>query len=92
MQKITVEITVEIRLFDPKINKPRPSEDDITFSEDVCIIDENNLHGVACFNFEDMEWMFHTDTLVDYNEEGAETKWRWYYPPLKDTDIEFETI
>lgn len=23
---------------------------------------------------------FKTDTLVDYNEEGAETKWKWYYP------------
>lgn len=50
------------------------------FSVDVCIIDEKGVHGLAYFNFDTDEWSFHTDTLVDYNEEGAETKWWWYYP------------
>lgn len=85
MQKLNVEIT----LFDPEINRPKPSEDDITFSEDVCIIDEDNLHGVGYYSFEDNEWKFHTDTLVDYNEPGAKTKWRWYYPPLSNSNVEF---
>lgn len=80
---------VVVRLFDPKKNKPRPSKDDITFSEDVCIIDENNVQGVAYFCFESMQWRFHTDTLVDYDEPGNETKWMWYYPPVDAKMIGF---
>jgi len=79
--------SVVVRLFDPKKNKPRPSKDDITFSEDVCIIDENDVHGLAYFCFESMQWRFHTDTLVDYDEIGAETKWKWYYPVVSAKDV-----
>lgn len=81
--------SVVVRLFDPKKNKPNPSKDDITFSEDVCIIDENNVQGVAYFCFESMQWRFHTDTLVDYDEPGNETKWMWYYPPVDAKMIGF---
>lgn len=78
---------VVVRLFDPNKYKPRPSEDDPTFSEDVCIIDENNVQGVACYVYEDERWMFHTDTLVDYDEVGAETKWLWYYPVVSAKNV-----
>lgn len=72
----------EIKLFNPQKNKPKPSKDDITFSEDVYIIDEDGMHGLAYYSFEDEKWRFHTDTLVDYDEPGNETKWLWYYPPV----------
>ncbi len=51
------------------------------FSVDVFILDETGVHGIAFWNFDDKVWRFHTDTLVDYNEPNAETKWKWYYPP-----------
>lgn len=51
------------------------------FSVDVFILDETRVHGIAFWNFDDKVWRFHTDTLVDYNEPNAETKWKWYYPP-----------
>lgn len=73
-------LTKEIKLYDPKLHKPNQSKEDIRFSEDVFIIDENGMHGLAFYSFEDEEWNFHTETLVDYNESGAETKWKWYYP------------
>ncbi len=75
--------------FNPKFNKPKPSPDDVTFSVDVLIIDENELHGVACYSFEDEKWIFHTDTLVDYDEVGHETQWRWYYPTFTKEDVNF---
>ncbi len=53
------------------------------FSVDVFILDETGVHGIAFWNFDDEVWRFHTDTLVDYNEKGAETKWKWYYPPFE---------
>ena len=80
---------VVVRLFDPKRNKPNPSTDDPSFSVDVCIIDEDGVNGLAYFCFEASAWRFHTDTLVDYDEIGAETKWMWYYPVVKVTDIEW---
>lgn len=52
------------------------------FSEDVIVIDEEGLNGVAFYDYGLKEWGFHTDTLVDYNEKGNETKWMWYYPPI----------
>lgn len=52
------------------------------FSVDVFILDETGVHGIAFWNFDDEVWRFHTDTLVDYNEPNAETKWKWYYPPF----------
>ena len=75
-----------IRLYDPELNKPNPSKDDVTFSVDVFIIDENKLHGLGYYHFKDCKWYFHTDTLVDYNEAGAETKWKWYYPVVEWND------
>ena len=74
------------RFFDPEINKPLPSKNDITFSDDVFIIDEDGMHGLAYYSFEDCQWKFHTDTLVDYNEVGHETKWKWYYPTFTIKD------
>ena len=50
------------------------------FSVDGFILDETGVHGIAFWNFDDKVWRFHTDTLVDYNELNAETKWKWYYP------------
>lgn len=77
---------VVVRLFDPKI-KPRQSKDDPAFSEDVFIIDENNLNGLAYYSFEAEQWRFLTDTGVDYDEVGAETKWKWYYPVVSSKDV-----
>ena len=74
------------RFFDPERNKPLPSKNDITFSDDVFIIDEDGMHGLAYYSFEDCQWKFHTDTLVDYNEIGHETKWKWYYPTFTVKD------
>lgn len=79
--------TPDIWLHDPKTTKPVISTDDDDFSEDVITIDEHGLNGVACYHFGDKKWIFHTDTLVDYNEEGHETLWYWYYPPFKAENI-----
>lgn len=80
---------IDVQLFNPKTNKPKPDKEDPEFSEDVCIIDENGLIGVACFSFEDNTWVFPFDTLIDYNGKDAETKWKWYYPPVNSANIEW---
>lgn len=61
---------------------PAVSEEDCSHSVDVFILDEEGMHGLAFYSFEDKRWIFHTDTLVDYNEPGNEMKWKWYYPPF----------
>jgi hypothetical protein len=67
-----------VNLYDPTVFPNQvPSEH---FSEDVFVVDEHGMHGLAFYNFDTETWGFHTDTLVDYNEEGAKTKWKWYYP------------
>lgn len=66
----------------PKISEDRD------FSEDVFIIDEDGVHGLAYYCFRDSKWYFHTDTLVDYFEEDNETKWKWYYP-IPNVDLVF---
>ena len=66
--------------YDPSEYPTRVEGED--FSVDVFILDETGVHGIAFWNFDDEVWRFHTDTLVDYNEKGAETKWKWYYPPF----------
>jgi hypothetical protein len=53
-----------------------------TFSVDVIIIDEFGLLGIAAYDFESSDWIFHTDTLIDYKESGHETKWKWFYSPV----------
>jgi hypothetical protein len=83
-------LDVVLHLFDPKTNKPKPSADDPAFSEDICLIDENGLIGVACFAFEENMWLFNFDSLVDYEKEGVETEWKWYYPPICNMDIEWK--
>lgn len=71
--------------------KPIPAPDDPLNSVDVFIMDEDGMHGLAYYSFEDKKWCFHTDTLVDYNEPGSETKWVWYYPPYNKEDVKFST-
>lgn len=66
--------------YDPSEYPTRVEGED--FSVDVFILDETGVHGIAFWNFDDEVWRFHTDTLVDYNEKPAETKWKWYYPPF----------
>lgn len=66
---------------------PKKSKDDESFSDDVFIIDENGIHGIGYYDFELSKWSFHTDTLVDYNEPGHETKWKWYYPLFEIKDV-----
>jgi len=88
------------KFFDPEKRKPNPSIDDISFSEDVCIIDEDGVNGLAYYDFELCQWTFHTDTLVDYSEVGNPTKWWWYYPlfkivdgsPVKVVDAKFSEV
>lgn len=77
----------QIKLFDPNKNKPVQSKDDITFSVDVCTIDEHNLTNVAYYDFEFEEWKFHTDTFVDYDNPSNQIKWLWYYPPFNSEDV-----
>jgi hypothetical protein len=72
---------VSHELHDPS-QRPKHSDDTREFSVDVFTIDEHGLPGLAYFSFEDDRWRFHTDTLVDYNEHGNETRWNWYYPPI----------
>lgn len=74
---------VEVRLFDPERNKPRKHKCDPMYSDDVCTIDENNIHGLAFYSFEDEEWMFHTEVLTDYKK----VKWMWYYPVVSADDV-----
>ncbi len=69
---------------------PKKSEDydkDAPYSDDVMIIDENGIHGIGFYDFESLKWCFHTDTLVDYDEPGHETKWKWYYPIFEIKDV-----
>lgn len=76
--KIEPLLPKSVGLYDPTVFPNQvPGEH---FSEDVFVVDENGMHGLASYNFDTETWSFHTDTLVDYNEEGAETKWKWYYP------------
>lgn len=76
--KIEPLLPKSVGLYDPTVFPNQvPGEH---FSEDVFVVDENGMHGLAFYNFDTETWSFHTDTLVDYNEEGAETKWKWYYP------------
>ncbi len=75
------------RFYDPWKNKPDPNPEAPEHSVDVFIMDEDGMHGLAAYSFADEKWIFHTDTLVDYDEEGAETKWRWYYPPFTKKQI-----
>lgn len=69
---------------------PKKSEDyceDAPYSDDVMIIDENGIHGIGFYDFKYIKWSFHTDTLVDYDEPGHETKWKWYYPIFEIKDV-----
>ncbi|HFK5563460.1 TPA: hypothetical protein ACGZ9C_003128 [Elizabethkingia anophelis] len=75
------KLWIEIKLFNQN-ELPEPSNEDKDFSEDVFIVDQDNLNGIAYYSFKDSEWMFHTETMVDYFEEGNETKFWWYYPPV----------
>jgi hypothetical protein len=75
----------KIKFYD-QTQLPEPSEDDKDFSDDVFIVDEDGMYGLAYYSFADSEWAFHTDTLVDYNEDGANTDWRWCYPPFTAKD------
>lgn len=85
--KKTIEINPKVNVFDPN-SKPIESEDDKMLSVDVCCIDEEGLHNLGYYNFEENKWKFHTDTLVDYFEKGNETKWWWYYPVVTKKVIE----
>ena len=73
---------IQIKVYQPTTH-PKQSKEDIEYSVDVFIIDENGMNGLAYYHFTDEQWHFHTDTLVDYNEIGSETKWVWYYPPVQ---------
>lgn len=79
-----------IKLFEPHII-PNASEADNVYSDDVFVINEDGLHGIAFYDFEGEKWGFHTSTLVDYNEVGYEMKWWWYYPPIELKDIQSAT-
>ena len=78
----------EIVLNDPTAI-PERSEDDRNYSNDVFIIDQDGMIGVAFYNFVIMKWLFHTDTLVDYSEFGNETQWKWFYSPISLSDCGF---
>lgn len=52
------------------------------FSVDVITCDEDGLLCIGYYNFDTGLWDFHTDTLVDYYEEGIpEMDFVWMYPP-----------
>lgn len=65
-------------------NKPDPSQDDPSFSQDVIIMTEDEMLNIGYFDYEQDKWKYHTDTLVDLNEpdeEGVLIKFNWIYPP-----------
>lgn len=74
-------------MFNPKTDKPHPSKDVKEHSVDVFTIDEDGMHGLAFYDFEDEKWSFHTETMVDYEEPGNETKWNWYYPSVTKKNL-----
>jgi len=86
-KKKYINFNDKVRLFDPMNKKPRPGDEDPAFSEDVIIIDENGLKGLAFFAFEENKWVFYADTLVDYNAENTGIKWKWYYQPVLSKHI-----
>ena len=77
---------IVVSLYDPKKDKPAPDKHD-TFSEDVYILDEKGLNGLACFCYKNNQWKFHTEMMEDYNNTELNIKWWWYYPPVKVSDI-----
>ena len=69
---------MNIEIFDPSVI---PAVAEIPeHSVDVITIDEEGMYNLAFYSFGDKRWIFHTDTLVDYNEPGHEMKWKWFYP------------
>ena len=50
-------------------------------SVDVITIDECDLINIGFYHFVDEKWYFHTDTLLNYDEEGNETDFKWIYQP-----------
>jgi len=79
-------------IFNDPTDIPLASKCDSTVTVDVFIIDERGMHGLAFYDLQDKEWRFHTDTVVDYNEKGNETKWKWYYPQITSCDAFPELI
>lgn len=66
------------QIFDPSVI---PNVAEIpAHSVDVITLDEEGMYGLAFYSFEEKIWVFHTDTLVDYNEPGHEMEWKWFYP------------
>ncbi|MFZ4413620.1 MAG: hypothetical protein ACOYOV_11090 [Bacteroidales bacterium] len=76
------DIPKSTSIFHDPTEIPLVSKCDSTVTVDVFIIDESGMHGLAFYDLQDKEWRFHTDTVVDYNEKGNETKWKWYYPQI----------
>lgn len=66
---------------------PKVSEKDKRFSVDVFTMDENGMHGLAFYSFEDSGRWIHSDNVTDYFEKGNEENWKWYYPPFEKKDI-----
>lgn len=68
-------------------NKPKPSNDSMTLSVDVIAYTEEGLLNIACFDFEEDKWIWHTDTLIDMEEliEGQPMPFNWIYPPAELT-------
>jgi len=61
---------------------------DEDFSVDVFTCDEDGLLNIGYYNFDTKRWAFHTDTMVDYYEEGIpEMNFNWMYPPPSLTKI-----
>lgn len=59
------------------------------FSVDVITCDEDGLLCIGFYNFDTQKWGFHSDTLVDYYEEGIpEMDFNWMYPPAELTQID----
>jgi hypothetical protein len=69
-------------------NKPKASNDDLTFSEDVIIMTEDGLLNIGYYDFKDDKWKWHTETLVDMEEivDGKPVDFAWIYPPSILTD------
>ncbi|MCL6295448.1 hypothetical protein [Jejuia spongiicola] len=78
---------IVVCMYDPKEDKPVPDKLD-TFSEDVYVLNEKGLNGLACFCYKSNRWKFHTEMMEDYNNTELNIKWWWYYPPVKVSDID----
>ena len=64
---------------------PKKSPDEENHSVDVITRDKDNMLNIGYYSFDEEEWNFHTNTLVDYYPNGKLRDFVWMYAPKKLT-------